>query len=103
MTNPCDGNLANVFLALDPTLFENKRDVALVPVPGARHPANPVLMPGAVGTHTEQRVGSPHVRVEDERFRMWYVAGDGRFLKYGGGPLSQYQDSYEGMWLCALR
>jgi len=31
---------------------------------------------------------------------MWYVAGDGRFLKYGGGPLGQYQDSYEGMWLC---
>ena len=100
MTNPFDGNLANVFLALDPTLFENKQDVALVPVSGGRHPASPVLAPGAAGTHSGQRVGSPHVRVEDGRFRMWYVAGDGRFLRYGGGPLSLYQDSYEGMWLC---
>jgi len=97
--NPFDDNLAGTLLALDPTLWSNKYNVALVPVAGERHPANPVLKTGGPGTPSEQRVQAPHVRAEDGGFRMWYVSGDGRFFKYGGGPLNQYQDSYEGMWL----
>ncbi|MFC1461027.1 hypothetical protein ACFLQR_00745 [Verrucomicrobiota bacterium] len=100
MKNPFDDNLRNVFLALDPTLIRMTQDVTLIPVSADRHPANPILVRGAHGTHSEQRVGSPAVRFEDNRFRMWYSAGDGRFFQYGGGPISQYQDSLEGLWLC---
>lgn len=100
MRNPFDNKLDNTFLAFDPVLFDGKTDITLVPLAGRKHPANPVLKHGLQGAHDEQRVASPFVRVENDKFRMWYVAGDGRFLKYKAGCLDQYQDSYEGFWLC---
>lgn len=100
MRNPFEGDLYPVFLALDPTLMVSKKDVALVPVSGERHPDNPVVRPGEPGSHAELRATHPSVRIESGRFCMWYCTLDGRFREYGGGPLSRYQASYTGSWLC---
>jgi len=100
MTGLPSGTHERAFLVLDPTVLINKQDVALVPVPGERHPANPVMERGGAGSPSELRVGLPAVRIESGRSRMWYVAADGRFAKYGSKCLHEYQDSYEGMWIC---
>ena len=100
ITNPFDRNLSGTFLALDPILFENKISAALVPVAGVRKTGFPVMSAGKSGTHTAGRVSLPYVRFENNQYRMWYTAADGRFLKYKAGELYKYQNSYEGMWLC---